>query len=257
MSDFQLSLLLPQVFLLVFGLLALAVGLWSASDGWLWHSLTPGLMAVAGLLLAMYGQIAIVLWLLPRFRPLPVTQLSGALTIDAAGAAFGLLACLGTLIVVVMSMDHLSGDTRNQGEYYFLLLFACGAVTIIALAADLLIVYLGIEFLGICSYALAGFSKSEDRTVEAALKYFLFGSTCSAAMLFGMSLLFGHAVGSEQSACKLIGHGVDDSLACGACHGRDGNRKTSSVFRTKSRPSRAIRSTALGSRFSISTSTRN
>ncbi len=191
MSDFQLSLLLPQVFLLVFGLLALAVGLWSASDGWLWHSLTPGLMAVAGLLLAMYGQIAIVLWLLPRFRPLPVTQLSGALTIDAAGTAFGLLACLGTLVVVVMSMEHLSGDTRNQGEYYFLLLCACGAATIAALAADLLIVYLGIEFLGICSYALAGFSKSEDRAVEAALKYFLFGSACSAAMLFGMSLLFG------------------------------------------------------------------
>lgn len=191
MSDFQLSLILPQVFLLVFGLLALVAGLWGGKDGWVWHSITPALMAVAGLLLAIYAQIALLFWILPRFQPLPVTQFAGALTIDAAGVVFGLLACIGTLIVVLMSMDHLQKDTRNQGEYYFLLICACGGVTVAACAADLLSFYLSIEFLSICSYVLVGFSKEQGRSIEAAIKYFLFGSACSAAMLYGMSLLFG------------------------------------------------------------------
>jgi len=191
MSDFALGLVLPQVFLLVFGVLALAVGLWASRDGWLWHSVTPAAMGAAGLVLAIIAQVPIVIEVLPKIRPLAVTQLSGALTVDAAGTVFGLLACMGTLIVLVMSLEHFRDDPRNQGEYCLLLLFACCAVTLAAYAADFISIYICIEFLSLASYALVGFAKFDERSNEAALKYYLFGGTCSAVMLYGMTLLFG------------------------------------------------------------------
>lgn len=191
MTEFSIGLILPQIYLLVFGLLALVVGLWSAKDGWLWHSVTPAVMAVVGLILAIYAQIAGVMLVLPKLKPLAITQFSNALTIDASGVIFGVLACIGTLVVVVMCLDYYRQQPRNQGEFYFLLLYACCAVTLAAYAADFITIYLTIEFLSISSYILVGFDKGNARSIEAAIKYFLFGGACSAAMLYGMTLLFG------------------------------------------------------------------
>jgi len=157
----------------------------------MWHVVTPASMSIVGLILAIEAQVAIVVVSLPKFQPLVVTQLSNALTIDAAGIAFGIVACAGTLVAVLMSMDHLQGETRNHGEFYMLLMYACCAATLCALAADFLSIYLSIEFLSISSYVLAGFAKTRSQSVEAAVKYYLFGAACSAAMLYGMSLLYG------------------------------------------------------------------
>ena len=205
MQDFSLALLLPQILLLVFAALALAVGLWSGADGWLayrpdrlgrplaalLHGLNPGLLGACGLLLALVAQGQILFGILPQFGPLPVTQLSDALTVDPAGIVFGMVACLATLGVIPMAADHFADDRKNSGELHFLLLCACAAVTMAALAADLLSVYLSLEFLSVTSYVLAGFRRSDARSVEAAIKYFLFGAACSAATLYGMSVLFG------------------------------------------------------------------
>ena len=62
-------------------------------------------------------------------------------------------------------------------------------------ATNLLLLYLSIEFLSITSYILAGFLRTNKRSAEAGLKYFLYGSEAAAVMLYGMSLLYG-ATGS-------------------------------------------------------------
>ena len=62
-------------------------------------------------------------------------------------------------------------------------------------ATNLLLLYLSIEFLSITSYILAGFLRTNKRSAEAGLKYFLYGSVAAAVMLYGMSLLYG-ATGS-------------------------------------------------------------
>ncbi len=205
MQDFSLAFILPQLLLLVFGLAALATGLWSGPDGWfayrperlgrplatLLHGLNPGLLGASGILLALIAQGEILFGILPQFGPLPVTQLSDALTVDPAGVVFGMVACLATMAVIPMAADHFADDRRNSGEFHFLLLCACAAVTLCALAGDLLTVYLCLEFLSITSYVLAGFRRDDARSVEAAIKYFLFGAACSAAMLYGISVLFG------------------------------------------------------------------
>lgn len=194
MTEFSLPFFLPFLFLVLFGTLALLVGLWSAPDGWFRHAVTPGAMAIVGLLLALFAQIS-VLRVLPQFEGLAVTQLSAALTIDAYGTVFGMVACFATFLVVLSAIPFFADERSSEGEFYFLLLVSCGAACIAGYASDLLVIYLSIEFLGITSYVLAGFQKDKDRSLEAAIKYFLFGSGCSAAMLYGMSLVFG-ATGS-------------------------------------------------------------
>jgi proton-translocating NADH-quinone oxidoreductase chain N len=80
---------------------------------------------------------------------------------------------------------------RRQGEFYALLLFATLAITLIAGASNLVLIFLSVDFLSITSYVLTGYVREDRRSIEAAIKYFLYGATLSAVMLYGMSLLFG------------------------------------------------------------------
>ena len=52
-------------------------------------------------------------------------------------------------------------------------------------------IFIGLELLGLSLYIMAAFDKTELRSAEAGLKYFLFGSTASAFTLFGLSLIYG------------------------------------------------------------------
>src|SRR6184192_3365481 len=56
---------------------------------------------------------------------------------------------------------------------------------------ELLMIFIGLELLGLSLYVLAAFDKADVHSAEAGLKYFLFGSTASAFTLFGISLIYG------------------------------------------------------------------
>ena len=67
---------------------------------------------------------------------------------------------------------------------------------------ELLMIFIGLELLGLSLYVMAAFDKTDVRSAEAGLKYFLFGSTASAFTLFGISLIYGMS-GSTGSGCDL------------------------------------------------------
>jgi proton-translocating NADH-quinone oxidoreductase chain N len=81
--------------------------------------------------------------------------------------------------------------TAFKGEFFAFLVFAALAMNLMAGANDLILIALSIEFLSITSYILAGYLRDDEFSAEAGLKYFLYGSITSAAMLFGLSLLYG------------------------------------------------------------------
>ena len=60
-----------------------------------------------------------------------------------------------------------------------------------ASAGDLVIVFLGLEVLSIATYVLAGFRRTDTRSNEASLKYFILGSFASAFLLYGIALVYG------------------------------------------------------------------
>src|SRR2546429_442501 len=64
-------------------------------------------------------------------------------------------------------------------------------VMLIASGADLVIVLLGLEILSIATYVMAGFRRSDVRSNESSLKYFILGSFSSAFLLYGIALVYG------------------------------------------------------------------
>ena len=126
-------------------------------------------------------------------KPLPL--FFGMFMLDAFAHFFRYIA-LGTVgITLLLSLGYSPVRNRYEGEFYGLFLFMAFALVTIAAAQNLLMIYLGIEFVSLLSYLLVGFLKEDPRSKEAAIKYLLFGSVCSGIMLYGMSLLFG-ATGS-------------------------------------------------------------
>jgi|GEM_PF-155789 len=127
-----------------------------------------------------------------------VTSGGAQLTVDPFAAILSFIAIAGTLIVMLLSIDHFGEFQTHKAEYYALLMFATVAASLAAASSDLIAIYLAIEFLSLVSYVLAAYAKTDRRSGEAGLKYFLYGAACSAIMLYGMSILFGVTGGNTS-----------------------------------------------------------
>ncbi|HKG80151.1 MAG TPA: NADH-quinone oxidoreductase subunit N, partial [Pyrinomonadaceae bacterium] len=77
------------------------------------------------------------------------------------------------------------------GEFHSLLLFATVGMMLMASGNDLVIVFLGLEILSIATYVMAGFRRTDVRSNESSLKYFILGSFSSAFLLYGIALIYG------------------------------------------------------------------
>src|SRR6266581_243813 len=100
-------------------------------------------------------------------------------------------------ITVLTSVDYLRRENMNHPEFYALLLFATAGMVMMAASNELVMVFLGLEILSIATYVIAGFRRTDLKSNESALKYFLLGSFSSAFFLYGVALIFG-ATGSTN-----------------------------------------------------------
>ena len=85
----------------------------------------------------------------------------------------------------------LQNHTKGVGDLYMLLPAVLIGLNLMSMSASLLLIYVTIEMVSIASYLLVGYASENGKQTEAAIKYALFGSICSAVMLYGMSLLYG------------------------------------------------------------------
>jgi NADH-quinone oxidoreductase subunit N len=180
-----LWLLLPELILLLTGLVVLCVDfIWrdeapSGGKKTLW---VPAL-ALAGLGAALL--VTILLW------GTPATVVLHMMAVDPFALFFKVLAITTVMLVILAAVPYLQGRTPYRGEFYSLLVFAALAICLATSGIDLILIYLGMEFLSITSYVLAGYLRDDKKSNEAGVKYFLYGAVASAVMLYGMSLLFG------------------------------------------------------------------
>jgi NADH-quinone oxidoreductase subunit N len=100
-------------------------------------------------------------------------------------------------ITILTSADYLRRENMNHPEFYALLLFATSGMLMMAASNELIMVFLGLEILSIATYIMAGFRRTDLKSNESALKYFLLGSFSSAFFLYGVALIFG-ATGSTN-----------------------------------------------------------
>jgi len=84
-------------------------------------------------------------------------------------------------------------EQAGYAEFFGLLVLTVFGLQIMAGAGELITLFIAIELVSLASYVLAGYLRTDSRSSEAALKYFLFGAAASALMLYGLSLLYGIA----------------------------------------------------------------
>jgi NADH-quinone oxidoreductase subunit N len=109
----------------------------------------------------------------------------GALTVDRFAIYFNALFTASSALVTLAS------SRERRPEYFALLLFAQCGMFFLAAGAELITLYLGLEIMSVCFYALVGFRAKEKRSAEAAIKFVLLGAFSSAVMAYGFSLLYG------------------------------------------------------------------
>jgi len=90
-----------------------------------------------------------------------------------------------------MSARYLEVEGASPGEYYFLILCATLGMMVMAGGIDLITIFVGLETMAIAFYILAGFIKPNQRSNEAAVKYFSPWRVLAGILLYGMSLMYG------------------------------------------------------------------
>ena len=77
------------------------------------------------------------------------------------------------------------------GEFYVLALFSMLGQMIMISANNMLIVYLGLELMSLCLYALVALRRDHAVSTEASMKYFILGALASGFLLYGISMIYG------------------------------------------------------------------
>ncbi|MFA6028843.1 MAG: NADH-quinone oxidoreductase subunit N [Elusimicrobiota bacterium] len=111
--------------------------------------------------------------------------------VDPLALFFKVLILATAVFVLFLTVDARRGDDEHQGSYAALVLLAAVGMMLLVSAVDLLLVFLSLELISICSFILVGFERGDLKSTEGALKYFLFGAFSSAVMVFGLSLFYG------------------------------------------------------------------
>jgi NADH-quinone oxidoreductase subunit N len=112
---------------------------------------------------------------------------------DGYALFFKYIFYISALLTIFISVRYLRVEDINHGEYYSLILFSTLGMMIMASAGDLIMLYLGLELMALSTYVLAGFRRSDPKSTEAALKYFMLGAFSSAILLYGISLVYSYA----------------------------------------------------------------
>lgn len=94
-------------------------------------------------------------------------------------------------VAIIMAHGWFERGTEHGTEYPVLILFGAVGMSVMVSATNLITLYIGIELQSLAAYVLASYRRSDDRSAEAGLKYFVLGALASGILLYGISLLYG------------------------------------------------------------------
>src|ERR1700690_96411 len=153
------------------------------------------LLGVAGLLLALASLFA-VFFLLPR-------QVTKLLVLDSYAFFYMGLIFSATIATAIFSYGYLEKNDVVREEFYLLLLLAAFGSSLLVASSHFVSFFLGVEILSVSLYALIAYRRSDDRGIEAGIKYLLLAAVSSAFLLFGMALIYSELGTMEFSSLGL------------------------------------------------------
>jgi len=192
--SFSLTLATPELILAVGAMVLLMIGVYSGARA----STT-----VTGLSVALLAAVAV--WMV--FFPADGQAFGGAFVSDSFARFMKMLALVGSLATLVMSVSFAQAEKFDKFEYPILIMLSTLGMMLMVSANDMLALYLGLELQSLAIYVLAAINRDNLRSTEAGLKYFVLGALSSGMLLYGISLVYGYtgATGFPEIAAALTG----------------------------------------------------
>lgn len=130
------------------------------------------------------------------------TAFAGGVAVDPLSAASTAALLVTGLLSILMAWTYLKNRGLDHGEYYVLLLLSLAGGMLMASAQDMIVLFLGLETLSVALYVMAGFARTDARSDEAAIKYFLLGAFASGFLLYGIALTYGATQTTNLAAIR-------------------------------------------------------
>src|SRR6202045_2900971 len=142
-----------------------------------------------------------------------IVALGGLFELDRMAQILKVVTLLAVAAVFVYSTDYLQRRAIFKGEYFVLGLFAAVGGMVLISAGSLITLYLGLELMSLCLYAMVAFGLDSGIAAESAIKYFVLGSMASGTLLYGMSIVYG-VTGSLElaSIATAVQNGLGDNV---------------------------------------------
>lgn len=176
---FDIRAIVPELTLICAGLIIMLLDLLFKKKD------VVALAGIAGTLLSLFATYKLYAIAEPQ------AVFSHMFMLDGYSNFFKVIFYLNLILTICISMKYMRIEKASFGEYYALLLFSTSGMMIMASAADLIVLYLGLELMALSTYILAGLMRRQPRSNEAAIKYFFLGAFSSAFLLYGISLTYG------------------------------------------------------------------
>ncbi|HEX9038028.1 MAG TPA: NADH-quinone oxidoreductase subunit N [Ktedonobacterales bacterium] len=179
----QIWMLSPELAVTLLSFIVLGLDMATRRKGLVWGTALVGLLVP----LALTFTLAYNTW-----GQYPNSAFFGMLVVDNFSIFFKLLFLLIGFAVILVSYQYVEKYLRaTPGEYYSIILMSVAGMMLMASTGELISIYISLELTSIPLYILAGLSRTDARSSEAAVKYVLLGAMSSAILLYGMALLYG------------------------------------------------------------------
>ncbi|MBL3568532.1 NADH-quinone oxidoreductase subunit N [Rhodovulum sulfidophilum] len=178
----DLSVVLPEIILSVYAMLALVGAVYTGKD-----RAAPVLVWTTSALM-----LALAVWIGLTAGPTE-TAFGGAL-IDDGFARFAKVVVLASAaLVMLMSQDYMRRQKTLLFEFPVLITLAVVGMMLMVSAGDLMTLYMGLELQSLALYVVAAIRRDNLKSTEAGLKYFVLGALSSGLLLYGASLTYGYS----------------------------------------------------------------
>ena len=127
----------------------------------------------------------------------PFSTIAGAVGVDGFGMFITIVLCLGVALAALLAPSYLRSEQMEGPSFYVLVLLSASGGVMMAMANDLIVLFIGLETLSLAVYVLTGMHLRRAESQESGLKYFLLGGFASAFLLYGIAMLYG-ATGSTN-----------------------------------------------------------
>jgi NADH-quinone oxidoreductase subunit N len=151
--------------------------------------------------------------------PMEAGPLFGGLLAADHFGGFAKAACfLSAAVAIIAAHGWFSQDFEHGAEYPVLIALAAVGMAVMVSATNLISLYVGLELNSLSAYVLASYRRTDERSAEAGLKYFVLGALASGILLYGISLLYGFT-GTTQFEGIAAAFGRDPTPSIGLLFG--------------------------------------